>query len=90
MQGGSLVTARRVFLGSKKLLFLVERRFITIFGVIDGFEDDSPSGWEYGVMDVEVIGLEGQSSKDRRDCDGLAIRKMDQARRHFKVKPSTL
>ena len=46
---------------------------IIVMVAVNGLEDDGPSGRKDGVMDVQFIGLEGETGKDRRDGDGLAI-----------------
>jgi len=45
--------------------------------VFAGFENDSPSRGEHGVVDCQVVGLEGKTSEDGRDSDGLTIGEMD-------------
>ena len=40
---------------------------------VDRLEDDGPAGGEDGMVDVQVIGFEGEASEDGRDGDGLAI-----------------
>ena len=40
---------------------------------IDRLEDDSPARGKDGMVDIQVIGFEGEASKDGRDSDGLAI-----------------
>ena len=59
-----------------ELLSLVWRRYGAVIFIVavDGLEDDGPAWGKDGVMDVQVIGFERETSKDRRDSDGLSIR----------------
>ena len=41
---------------------------------VNGFEDNSPARGKDGVVDIQVIGFEGETSKDGRDSDGLPVR----------------
>ena len=40
---------------------------------IDRLEDDGPAWGKDGMVDVQVIGFEGETSKDGRDSNDLAI-----------------
>lgn len=61
------------------MLFIGRRmRAIVVFG---RFEYDGPAGWKDGLVDIQVIGFEGEPSKDWRDCESLAVGQVDQTLR---------
>ena len=47
-----------------------------------GLNDDGPARREHRAMDVQVIGLEGQSRKDRGHSQVLAIGQVNHGRGH--------
>ena len=67
---------RRVLAGAKYLLLLIQWFIIAIIAIA-GVDYDRPPWREDRMMDIEVIGLERISAKDRGDGDSLAIGKME-------------
>ena len=49
---------------------------------VGGLEDDGPTGGEDGMVDVQVIGFEGEAGEDGGNSDGLSIGQVDHGWRH--------
>ena len=54
-----------------------------IFFVVFAIQDDGPTGREGGVVDVEVVGLEEETSENGLDGESLAIGEVDYRLWHF-------
>lgn len=66
MQGRTSVPSGKDVLGLARCLVVISLRL----------DRDGPTGWECGIVHIEVIVLEGEASEDGSNCQDLAVWKV--------------